>query len=233
MRGCRGAVASILAFALLARASAADVALSPPGTDGWKALAFPTIKRQTIYTVARIDDLDAVRAASDCAASALYLPVEHIDLARTPRLHWRWKIERGLQIADERAKTGDDFAARVYVMFRFEAARASLWERMQHALGTRIYGDVIPGNTINYVWSSHQPKGARWTSPYTASSKLMSLGDGPLPLWTEEIVDVAADYTAFFDHELPPLLAVAVMTDSDNTCQRAVAEYADFRFLSR
>ena len=225
--------AAVLALALVAPVWAAEVVLSAPGTDGWKALNFPKIERHTLYTPVHVDDLDAVRAQSDCAASALYLPAEHIDLTQTPRLHWRWKIERGLQIADERAKTGDDFAARVYVVFRFDPAHASLWERVQHALGTRIYGDVIPGNTINYVWSSHQPKGARWTSPYTASSNLVSLGEGPLPQWTEEVVDLAADYTAFFDHELPPLLAVAVMTDSDNTCQRATAYYADFRFVSR
>lgn len=223
----------VAALALITPAWATEITLSAPGTDGWKALRFRKIERQTIYTAARIDDLDAVRAVSECAASALYLAAGHIDLAQTPRLHWRWRIEHGLQIGDERTKAGDDFAARVYVMFQFDAARASLWERLQHTLGTRLYGDPIPGNTLNYVWSSHQPQGARWTSPYTASSKLVSLGDGPLPQWKEEVVDVAADYRSLFSETPPTLLGVAVMTDSDNSCQQAVAEYADFSFLSR
>ncbi len=220
------------ALGLVAPGQAAEVALSAPGTDGWKALRFRTIERQTIYTAERIDDLDAVRAVSECAASALYLAAGNIDLAQTPRLHWRWKIEHGLQIGNERTKAGDDFAARVYVMFQFDATHASLWERLQHTLGTRLYGDPIPGNTLNYVWASNQPRGTRWTSPYTGSSKLVSLGDGPLPQWKEEVVDIAADYRSMFGQAPPPLLAIALMSDSDNSCQRAVADFAAFRFSS-
>jgi hypothetical protein len=35
-----------------------------------------------------------------------------------------------------------------------------------------------------------------------------------------------------FGHEPPGLLAVAVMTDSDNSCQSAIADYGEFRFVS-
>jgi hypothetical protein len=71
------------------------------------------------------------------------------------------------------------------------------------------------------------------SGPYTSSSKLVSLGNGPLPAWTDETVDVAADYVSFFRHQPPPLLGIAVMTDTDNSCQQAIAYYADFRFVSR
>jgi len=214
-------------------ALAAEVLLSPPGTDGWKPLEFPKIPKHTTYTVVRDGDTQAVKAVSDCAASALYLPVTDVDLARTPRLQWRWKVEQPLAVADERVKKGDDFAARAYVMFRFDPDRASLWQRLQHAIGTRLYGQVIPGGAINYVWSSREARGAKWDNPFASTAKMVSLGSGLLPQWTTEVVDVAEDYRDLFGHEPPPVLAVALMTDTDNSCQQAVAYYADFRFLSR
>ena len=110
-------------------------------------------------------------------------------------------------------------------------SHASLWERARHLLGTKLYGDMVPGHAINYVWSSHQPTGAAWDNPFTAASKMVSRGSGPLPQWADADVDVAADYSRFFGHAPPAVLAVAVMTDSDNSCQSAIADYAEFRFV--
>jgi hypothetical protein len=142
-------------------------------------------------------------------------------------------VERGLQPHDERVKAGDDFAARVSVLFQFDPQHASVWEKLRHRLAAIRYGDLVPGNVIGYVWSSREPAKTSWESPYAASSRLISLGSGALPQWTEESVDVVADYTAAFGHVPSPALAIAVMTDTDNTCQQATAYYADFRFLSR
>jgi hypothetical protein len=53
-------------------------------------------------------------------------------------------------------------------------------------------------------------------------------GDG----WIESYANIAADYRAGFGHEPTELLSVAVMSDADNTCQKAVAYFADFRFTA-
>jgi hypothetical protein len=229
-------MAYFFSFALLliaAPAVAAEVILAAPGTDGWRALEFSSIARHTRYEVTTSDGVVGVKAISNCSASALYLPTDTVDLKATPRLRWRWKIEKGIDVADERLKAGDDFAVRVYVMFQFDPAHASLWERARHALGTQLYGDLVPGHALNYVWSTHEPTGAAWDNPFSSASKMVSLGRGPLPEWTDAVVDVAGDYVKFFGHATPPVLAVALMTDSDNSCQSAIAEYADFRFVGR
>src|ERR1700687_1197384 len=162
----RRAVAIAVALTLRATAaSAPEIVLNAPGTDGWRTLEFPKIRRHTTYTIVQNGDFAGVHAQADCSASAMYVPVD-ADLARTPRLHWQWKIERGLDVPDERIKVGDDFAARGFVMFCFDAAHASLWQRVRHSLATKLYGDIIPGVTIDYVWSSHESAGARWKSPY-------------------------------------------------------------------
>jgi hypothetical protein len=59
---------------------------------------------------------------------------------------------------------------------------------------------------------------------------MVSLGAGPLGVWRSEEVDVLADYRARFGAPVPPVVAVAVMSDSDNSCQAAEAYLARFRF---
>ena len=213
-------------------ALAGEIVLPPPGGDGWRPLTLPKVKRHSTYTPVDEGGIAAVRAESRCSASALTYPLEGLDLTRTPRLRWRWRVERGLSIAGERVKTGDDFAARVYVLFRFQPERASFFERARNRLGRALYGREIPGNVLNYVWTSAQEPGAAWRNPFASVSLMISLGRGPLPSWRDEDVDVAADYRAHFGHDAPPVLGLALMSDSDNSCQEAVAYFADFRFLS-
>lgn len=205
-----------------------EIILAPPGSEAWRPLTFSKIKRKTRYQPVSIDGRRAIRADAVCSASALYLPIE-VDLRRTPRLSWRWKVERGLAVHDERVKGGDDFAARVYVMFRFDRSRASVWERFWHGVGQKIYGDEIPGTALNYVWSSREPAGKTWDSPFVSSSKMVSLGNGPMNDWQSEEVDVRADYLSLFGEPPPPALAIALMSDTDNSCQRGTAYFADFK----
>jgi hypothetical protein len=216
-----------------ASAAANVLTLSPPGAGAWRTLDFPKIARHTTYSVVRDHGVDAFKADADCSASARYLPLHDIDLQQTPRLQWRWKVERGLPPHDEREKAGDDFAARVYVLFQFDPRHASLWDRLRHRVGRAWYGDVVPGNALCYVWASREAPGTGWKSPYGIDSQLIALGSGPLPEWTEETADVAADYRAAFGHAPPPIVGIAVMTDTDNTCQQAVAYYAGLQFVSK
>ena len=193
--------------------------------------------RTTKYTAAQSGTLETVHAVSDCSASALYLPLAgaHLDvrLTETPLLRWRWRIERSLDVAHEREKSGDDFAARVYVMFAFDTEHATIAQRLRHRLGEALYRRSIPGNAIDYVWTSHEPRGARWDNPYAPESKMASLGAGPMLEWRSEEVDVETDYRTLFGTAPPPIVAVAVMTDSDDSCQRATAEFADLGFTAR
>ena len=187
--------------------------------------------RHTVYAPLEEDGVVGVRATSECAASAIYLPVAGVDLTRTPRLAWRWRIERGLEVADERTRRGDDFAARVYVTFRFDPERAPFAERLRYRLARALYGERVWGRALVYAWTSHELAGARWDSPVAAGAKMISLGCGPLPAWATAEVDVAADFAAAFADAPPPLQAVALMTDSDDTCSGATADFADLRFV--
>jgi len=205
----------------------------PPGGEGWRALAFPRVETATAYEAVELDGRPVLRAHARCSASALLHAAPGLELRGTPWLHWRWRVDRDVPARDPRAKSGDDFAARVYVAFRFEPERASRWERLKRGALGLVYGGEMPGSALNYVWSAREPAGSAWTSPYTPQSRMISLGAGPAGAWREAAVDVAGDYRRVFAAEPPPVEFVAVMSDADDGCAEALAWFADLRFASQ
>lgn len=220
-----------LGLALVAAPALAGAQALPAPPEGWEPLGFERVEAATRYEALREGERPVLRAESRCSASGLMLRLEPGQLAKAPRLQWRWRIERALPEHDESRREGDDFAARVYVLFRFDPASASLWERTRHRVASALRGDELPGRAVTYVWSSREPAGRRWASPYTTSARLVSRGHGPLPAWRREEVDPRADYRRLFGDEPPEAVAIALMTDTDDTCGHAVAWFADFRLL--
>ena len=210
--------------------------LPPPGVSPWEALHFPKVERHTRYEVLRgVAEAPTLRSESECSASGFVLALDDIDLAETPRLSWRWRIHQGLQTEDEKVKSGDDFAARVYVIFAYDPRRSSWLERAARRAAKLLFGRELPGEAINYVWASRAAVGEHWPNPFTDAARMVSLrthSDAPdARSWHTEAVDLRADRLAMLGEPLPPIEAIAVMTDTDNGCTRASAEFADFRLL--
>lgn len=210
------------------------VALPDPGEPAWEPVTFPRIARHTLYTTHEDASGPFLRSRSDCAASGRALPVADVDLATTPRLSWRWRVRVPTAIADERGKGGDDFAARVYVLFAYDPERASWLERAARLAARHLYGRELPGEAINYVWTHGTPAGERWTNPFSDRAQMVALRQGPAAdpeAWQTEVVDLRADGRALLGSPLPAITAIALMTDSDNACGRASADFAGFRWL--
>jgi len=71
---------------------------------------------QTYYALKRQNHKIVLESDSTNAASGLFKEVS-INLNKTPIIHWSWKIKNTLQSNNEREKSGDDFAARIYIIF--------------------------------------------------------------------------------------------------------------------
>jgi len=227
------AMLALLAPSAARSAGAAGIRLSTPGSADWRPLAFRGIETQTRYSLESSEGVETVRAESNCGASGLVLRLDAIRLDRTPLLRWRWRVDHGLDLREEQTKAGDDFAARVYLMFAFDESRASAFQKLRHRLATLIYGDDIPGSALNFVWTSRLPVGSVWDNPFESSAKMIALAQGEDPDWRTETVDVVARYRELFGAKPPPLLGLAIMSDSDNSCQRTEAHFAAFEFLPR
>jgi hypothetical protein len=230
---CALAIAAMALAGPLSRqtAGAAEISLATPGSGDWQPLVFRGISTQTRYTLESVEGAEIARAESNCGASGLVLRLDAIHIDQTPLLSWRWRVDRGLDLLEEQTKAEDDFAARVYMTFELDKDRASTLKKLRHRLAKLIYGETIPGSALNFVWTSRLPTGTVWDNPFEPNAKMIALAQGTNSGWRTETVDVAARYRELFDAPIPPLLGLAIMSDSDNSCQRTEARFADFKFL--
>ncbi len=202
----------LLPLGLVAADSVVFVGLFSRGDlKGWQEKRF---EGETEYRLSRENHLTSLRAHSEGAASGRFKETT-VDLSTTPVLHWSWRIDNLLPNVNEQTKAGDDYPARVYVVF---SGGVFFWR-------TRA---------INYVWSSHQPVGTTWPNAFTANAMMVAVQSGPQQLgqWVSEQRNVAEDYRQLFGEEPGTVDAVAIMTDTDNSGQHATAWYGDIWFSS-
>ena len=176
--------------------------------DRWKDIRLAG--RANRFTVVDEGDGPVLMARSDGAASALWY---RLDIPPTDGslLAWRWKVASPIpENLLEREKRGDDYAARLFVIFNAEP-----FSREARA--------------ICYVWASGEPVGSTFRNPYYSNVQTVVLrsGDGQAGEWVAEEREFIRDYVEAFG-ELPEYIsAVAVMLDTDNTKQGATAWFDD------
>jgi hypothetical protein len=200
--------------------------------EGWEPLHFPKIPRHTGYDLVLDEGVWVVRASSRAAASGYTFPLR-VDLRRFPLLRWRWKVENVLEGGDVRSRSGDDYPARIYVTFEYDPGSVGLWKRARYLAARQILGD-LPIGAITYIWASHAEVGSVVGNAYARSFvKMIVVESGPerLGQWREETRDLYADFERAFGEEPPLVNGIAIMTDTDNTGESAVAYYGDIRFL--
>jgi hypothetical protein len=223
---CRALVLAVWAtFA----AAAAEPAVAPELTAlGWELFGFDG-KTSNRY---RLAEDGAIEVMSASWASLLYRAVAP-DLARTPCLAWRWRVDRAMVPTDLTRLGGDDRPVAVYVLFPYDAGEASLGERLRRILVELVQGSDAPGRVLVYVWGGLNPRGMTHESPYLGSAGALIVqraGDAPLGQWFTEEVDVAKDYVRVFKQPARTPSEVAVGADSDDTRSTSLARVADLRF---
>jgi hypothetical protein len=197
----------------------------------WRELVPPHAKAARF---ALVDEAGTtvLRVRSDDAAGAAAYAL-HVESARRPILAWRWKIDRVVGKADLAARSGDDFAARVYVFFDVPAEELPLGTRVRLALARLLYGASLPGAAICYVWDNRHPVGTSAWSAYTDRVRVVVLESGAARAgeWAEERRDVVADYRAAFGERSPlhDVSGIAAGNDTDQTGASATAWFGDFR----
>jgi hypothetical protein len=199
---------------------------------GWQPLTFPRIDRHTEYSLVREGDTVVVKAVSDQSASGLARAVS-IAPAEYPVIQWRWKVNNVLHKGDVTSKDGDDYPARIYITFAFDPDKASYLERLQYAAAQLIQGQDVPYRAISYIWESNSPAGTMVANPYTdrVTMFVVEAGDAKLRQWVTERRNVYEDYKKAFGEEPTTISGVAIMTDTDNTGESAVAWYGDIIFV--
>ena len=199
--------------------------------DGWQPLAFSHIERHTGYSLVEDDGKVVVKAVSQQSASGLMRAIS-LDPKQYPVIQWRWKVKNILGKGDVSRKDGDDYPARVYITFAFDPDKASYLERLKYQAARLIKGRDIPYRAISYIWGSNSLAGAMVANAYTDQAMMFVVegGDEKLQQWVTERRNVYADYQKAFGEAPTMISGVAIMTDTDNTRESAVAWYGDIVF---
>ncbi|MBY0269024.1 MAG: DUF3047 domain-containing protein [Burkholderiales bacterium] len=201
---------------------------------GWKPLVASDAVPRTRYTLVDDAGITVVRAESKAAASGLSKPLR-VDPAEFPWLRWRWKIDNLINNADLRSKEGDDFPARLYVMFDYPLEKLSLAERSKLRLARALFDPDLPAATLCYVWDNKSPPETIVPSAYSDRVRLIVVASGAARVgrWTDFERNVAADFRAAFGDEAPPVKAIAIATDTDNTGAFATSYFGDIYFYKQ
>ncbi|MCK9197766.1 MAG: DUF3047 domain-containing protein [Syntrophales bacterium] len=240
--GCATLVHSLLVFLILTFFSpsmapgAEPTVLFRENFDSlaqWEPLTFPKIKAHSTYTLVQEGGKSILKTESRASASALVYR-RTFNIYENPRIRWRWKVTQLSDKGNPKEKTGDDYPIRLYVMFQYDPARATLGNRLIYGATKVIYGKYPPHSTLNYVWTGHSLPERIIASPYTDKARIVVLEKGKQRVgqWVEESVNVLEDYRQAFGKDPPAIAGIAVMSDTDNTGESAVA-YLDFIEIGR
>ncbi len=197
----------------------------------WKPLTFKKIERHTVYSIVRDNDTVVVKAVAEASASGLIREIK-INPKEYPIVQWRWKVSNVLKKGDVHRKEGDDYPARLYITFEYDANKLSFFERTKYEMVRLFYGRYPPLGAINYIWESRASKGTMVPNPYTERVMMIVVESGQekLDQWVSEERNIFEDYKKAFGEEPPMISGVAIMTDTDNTGEKATAYYGDILF---
>ena len=151
---------------------------------------------------------------SDRSASILWRDLDLV-LADAATISWRWKVESVVsQNRREREKRGDDYAARLFVVFDPDEFGPST-------------------EAICYVWAANEPVGAIYRNPYfdRVGTIVVESGSQRVGEWVAEERDLIADYWRVFGKPPEAVTAVAIMVDTDDTGSKATAWFDDISLV--
>ncbi len=205
-----------------------------PFPESWEPLTFEKIEKHTEYSLVDDGGTVAVKAVSRGSASGLVRPVD-IDPVRYPVIEWRWKVENILKKGDVTRKDGDDYPARLYITFKYDPDKVGFFERAKYEAIRLARGEYPPMGALTYIWESKSPVGTLVPNPYTDRVMMIVLQSGKEKVgrWVSESRNLVEDYRKAFGGDPPRISGVALMTDTDNTQESAVAWFGDIVIKAR
>jgi hypothetical protein len=232
-----GPVACALGWlVLLAHAPVHGAGLAPlataNGTVPPSPWAYAGLPQQTLpatrFAVGQPEGQPALRIEARASYGNLVHPLAG---ATAGELRWRWRVEQPVAAADLRTRAGDDVALKVCALFDMPREKVPFVERQLLRLAESRLGEALPSATLCYVWDPAWPRGSVVPNAFSPRVRYITLG-APGSQWQAERQDLAADFLRAFGDEskaVPPLLAIAVGADADNTGGQSIGWIADLQ----
>ncbi len=228
-------MASVSALALAAAVLGPLVQGGAPG-PGWRVVNLPQQQMPaTRYTAETVDGREALRVQASASYGNL---VHELPPGDAPRvMQWAWRLQQPNPAVDLRSKAGDDSAVKVCMSFALPDAKVPFVERQLLRLARARTGQALPAATLCWVWGASEAVDTVLPNAYTRRVRYLVLrnAQSATATWLDEKRDVAADFRRAFGDEvaaaepLPPLTAVIVAGDADNTGGTSVAQVSGLR----
>jgi len=194
----------------------------------WQPYSFPGKKRASSYKIVQQNGHSFLKTETRNSASAIICRTS-FAVADFPVISWRWKVDTIYPKGDLRRKNGDDYPIRIYVMFQYEAGKASFLEKLQYESAKLLYGEYPPHSSLNYIWANRKQELTFAPNPYTSRAMMFPLDQGgdKVGQWISHRRNILEDYRLAFGKEPPQQATLAIMSDSDDTGSSATA-YVDY-----
>ncbi|MBP6501875.1 MAG: DUF3047 domain-containing protein [Rhodoferax sp.] len=212
------------------RFSSMDVGpVAPP----WRVVGLPGQKMAlTRFEIVRSGETPVLRLQADASYGNLVFDMAGAGLPVGARLRWRWQLERAPEDTDLRRKDGDDAPLKVCALFDMPLQGMSFGEQTRLRLARAMSGEPLPSATLCYVWDLQLPVGTELPNVFSPRVRYLVAGQGPARpgQWLSVERNLTSDFLRAFGHEataVPPLLALAVGADTDNTGSSSLAYIGD------
>lgn len=203
----------------------ADLLSTPVEGGDWTPWPLPG-KRFAAFEPVWLAGQPALRVQAEASVSILRQRFEPA-LPGTGRIRFAWRADALPDGAQLHESGGDDAAVRVLLAFEGDRTRWSARTHRLSELSRLLTGEPLPYATLAYVWSAADAPGTVVMNPRTDRIRKLVLDSGAQHLgqWRTHERDIRADFVSVFGEEPGPLVAVALMTDTDNTGSRLQAWY--------
>jgi hypothetical protein len=150
-------------------------------------------------------------------------------------LSFSWKAAALVPEGDVSDSDVEDAPLRVMLAFDGDRGGLSQRTRMMFDLMFGLTGEMPPYATLMYVWDAKAPVDSLVINQRSDRVRKIVVESGPRHIgqWRSYSRDIVADYRRAFGADPGALIAVALMTDTDNTQTRAQAWYGEPRLIPR
>lgn len=195
---------------------------------GWHLWDLAPHKKKTQYHLRKYQGKTVIHAEADSSASGLIVAlrpknVQGLDLT------WSWKALKNIALADNTQGHVDDAPLRLVLGFEGDKSKLSLSDQLAFDMAKLISGHDLPYATLMYIWSEKSPREQIITNKRLSRIKaiVVDSGSNQIGQWRVHRRHIEEDFRRAYGENPGKLIALGIMTDSDNTKSQASAIYGD------
>ena len=200
------------------------------GNTGWAHVPLSRLTRDTAYSAVAEDGQTVLQATAQGSASA-WVHLARLDITATPLLEWRWRVPALIEGAANEDPKREDSPVRVIIGFDGDKSKLPEPEQRRMARAKTLSGRDMPYAMLMYIWDNRNPVGMVVPSAHTGRVKMIVAESGAAGVgaWRSYRRDLAQDFERAFGEKPNSVLGFALMTDTDNTGERAQGFYGALR----